>query len=289
MNTKPIKFVYFGSSRLSVIVLDELEKRGYFPMAVVTTPDKPQGRKFTMTPNVTKTWAKERKIEVIEAEKLATLVEPLKALQADLFIVASFGKIMPNTVIGIPPHKTLNVHPSLLPKYRGPSPLPTAILDDCKETGVSIMRMDEQMDHGPVVAQKKVTITEWPIYEDFEEMMAKEGANLLADILPDWMAGKITEKEQNHTEASYTRKYMKADGRVNPLGDAYTNFRKIQAFHEWPQAYFYIAHNGKEMRVKITEASFKNGELIMERVIPEGGKEMSYKDFLRGYKGRGQS
>jgi methionyl-tRNA formyltransferase len=190
----------------------------------------------------------------------------------------------------------LNIHPSLLPKYRGPSPLPTAMLDDAKKTGVTIMRLDEEMDHGPIVAEEEVMVDEWHTYEDFEEMMARKGALLLARILPDWVAGKIKEVEQDHLDATYTKKIIKEDGLIDladlvpdaPVEKAYAAFRKIQAFHQWPQAYFFIEREAKKIRVKVTQASFKKdatgkGRLIIEKVVPEGKKEMAYADFTRGY------
>jgi methionyl-tRNA formyltransferase len=299
MNSGPkIKFAFFGSSRLSVIVLDELEKAGFIPACIVTTPDKPKGRKLTVTPNVVKEWAINKKIRIYDPAKLdAAFIEMLKKESCDLFIVASYGKIIPSAIINLPPHKTLNIHPSLLPKYRGPSPLPSAMLDDAKRTGVTIMRLDEEMDHGPIVAQQEITVEEWPTYEDFEEMMARKGAQLLARILPDWVAGKIKELEQDHSKATYTKKITKEDGLLDLNKLDYAAFRKIQAFHEWPQAFFFISKDGKKqrskdaekIRVKVTQASFKKdlqgnaGTLIIEKVIPEGKSEMPYADFARGY------
>jgi methionyl-tRNA formyltransferase len=290
------------------MVLDELEKVGLIPMCIVTTPDKPRGRKLTITPNMVKEWAIKRNITVYDPAKLDSIfieqVEPMlhpptadRGSQAcELFIVASYGKIIPKAVIDLPPHKTLNIHPSLLPKYRGPSPLPTAMLDDAKKTGVTIMRLDEEMDHGPIVAEEEVMVDEWHTYEDFEEMMARKGALLLARILPDWVAGKIKEVEQDHLDATYTKKIIKEDGLIDladlvpdaPVEKAYAAFRKIQAFHQWPQAYFFIEREAKKIRVKVTQASFKKdatgkGRLIIEKVVPEGKKEMAYADFTRGY------
>ncbi|MFA6294881.1 MAG: methionyl-tRNA formyltransferase [Candidatus Paceibacterota bacterium] len=298
-NQIKINFAFFGSSQFSVITLDEFYRRGLIPSYIVTTQDKPQGRKMIMTPNVVKQWANEKSIKVYDPAKLdPSFIAELNALQSaseksentksanskcDVFIVASYGKIIPESVLNIPPRKTLNIHPSLLPKYRGPSPLPTTILDDTKHTGVTIMRLDKEMDHGPIIAQKDVTINEWPTYEKFEEKMAIIGASLLAEILSKWINGEISEKEQDHAIATYTKKITKEDGLLDLNGDAYTNFRKIQAFHEWPQAYFFIEHKEKKIRVKITEAVFTNNELKISRVIPEGGKEISYEDFLRGY------
>lgn len=279
-----MQFAFFGSSRLSVIVLDELEKLGFLPIVVVTTPDKAQGRKLIVQPNVVKEWATSKHIPVLDPAKLDdAAVEKLKSFNCHAFIVASYGKIIPKRVLDIMPEKTLNIHPSLLPKYRGPSPLPSAMLDDVKDTGISIMRIDEEMDHGPIVAQKPIHMNEWPTYEDFEEMMAREGARLLAQILPDWINGKVPEKAQDHSHATYTKKTIKEDGLLDLNADPYMNFRKIQAYHEWPQAYFMFKTATKDIRVKVTQASFKNGKLNIEKVIPEGKKEMNYKDFLSGY------
>ena len=269
---------------MSAVVLDELAKLGYIPALIVTTPDKPQGRKLVVTPNVVKTWATEHRIPVLSPAKLdAAAIAEISKTPVDVFVVASYGKLMPEALIESPRGKTLNIHPSLLPLYRGASPLQSAILDDAKKTGVSIMRIDAEMDHGPIVAQKEVAITEWTTYDEFEAFMACEGAHLLVSILPDWVAGKIRAREQDHSRATYTTKFKKEDALIDLAGDPYANFRKIQAFHTRPQAYFMISRNGVSMRVKVTAASFKGGTLTIEKVIPEGGKEMTYADFVSGY------
>lgn len=280
-----IRFSFFGSSRMSVIVLDELKKQGLFPVSIITTPDKPQGRKQIMTANVTKQWAEENNIPFYHPSKFdEAFVEVLKKENVDVFIVASYGKILPDYIINLPQAKTLNIHPSLLPQYRGASPLQSVIIDDTKNTGVSIMRIDEQMDHGPIVAQEKVHVNEWPIYDDFEEDMARRGARLVAKILPNWISGRIPEQGQDHGKATYTKKFSKEDGLIDLSADPYSNFRKIQAFHTWPQAFFMHEHDSKSIRVKITEAIYQNEKLILKKVIPEGGKEITWEDFERGYK-----
>ena len=290
-----INFTFFGSSLFSIYALDELFRLGFVPYCIVTTPDKPQGRKLTITPNVVKSWAIEHKIKVYDPEKIdAKFIKKLEGEISDsniasnhLFVVASFGKILPKDLIDMPVRGTLNIHPSLLPQYRGASPLQTAILNDTKKTGITIIRIDEQMDHGPIVAQKIIDIAknigEWPTYEVFEQTMAEEGARLLASILPDWASGKIKEVAQDHQSASYTKKISKDDGLIDILDDPYTNFRKTQAYHLWPQTYFLIDKDGKKLKVKITVASFSGGELKIEKVIPEGSKEMTYTDFVNGY------
>lgn len=279
-----INFIFFGSSRFSIIVLNELKKLNLIPALIVTTPDKPQGRKQIITANVVKQWAIENNVAVITPEKFdSEIINKLKAQNCEVFIVASYGKILPNEVINIPPTKTLNIHPSLLPQYRGASPLQSAILNDTKNTGVTIMRIDEKMDHGPIIAQEKVEIAEWPIYDKFEEIMAFYGTELLAKNLPDWISGKITEKEQDHQVATYTKKFTKEDASIDQITDPYLAFRTIQAFDTWPKAFFTHEHNGKNIRVKIINAFFQNGRLLIKDVIPEGKNEMSYADFVRGY------
>jgi len=285
MNKSPVKFTFFGSSRFSTIVLDELEKAGFVPACVVTTPDKPKGRRLIVTPTEAKLWARKRNIRILDPIKLDdSFRDELKKENCEVFVVASYGKIIPDTVINLPKHKTLNIHPSLLPKYRGASPLQSAMLDDTKETGVTVMRIDEQMDHGPIVAQEKVTISEWPAYDEFEETMARSGGKLLAKIFPEWVADGIKEREQDHSTATYTKKIFKENGLIDFGDDHYLNFRKIQAYHEWPGAYFFAERNGKQIRVKITNAVFKDRKLAIEKVVPEGSKEIAWEDFSRGYR-----
>lgn len=285
MNNSAVKFAFFGSSRFSTLVLDELEKAGFVPACVVTTPNKPKGRRLILTPTEVKSWAQKRNIKVFDPEKLDDLFrDELAKESCEISIVASYGKIIPDAIINLPKHKTLNAHPSLLPKYRGASPIQSAMLDDAKETGVTVMMIDGKMDHGPIVAQEGVTIDEWPIYEEFEETMARVSGKLLARILPGWVAGKLEGREQDHSAAIYTKKIAKEDGLVDFKDDPYLNFRKIQAYHEWPQAYFTMDRNGKKIRIKITGASFKDGKLTIEKVVPEGSKEMTWDDFERGYR-----
>jgi methionyl-tRNA formyltransferase len=300
--TPPFTFTFFGSARFSVHVLDELKKAGFMPRCVVTTPDKPAGRKLILTPTPVKTWALEHTIPV--TEDLSQLSSASSQKVSDVFVVAAYGKILPESVINLPPRKTLNIHPSLLPEYRGASPLQSAILNDTKNTGVTIMRVDALMDHGPIVAQKEIHITEWPVYEVFEEMMAHEGGALLAKVLAEWVAGTISEKEQDHAKATLTKKIKKEDGDVTQVLQelktqmgletdakgisekiAYTLFRKVQAYHLWPTTYFFKENNSKEggkpIRIKITKVRFEFGKLFIDSIIPEGSSEIkATKDFV---------
>jgi methionyl-tRNA formyltransferase len=316
MNTSVIPYIFFGSATFSLYVLNELEKAGLQPTIIVTTPDKPAGRGLAMTPTDVKVWANTRGIPVLDPAKLdVTFVEHLKKeideyenskknkgiQKISCCIVAAYGTIIPQTILDISPHGTLNVHPSLLPHYRGATPIQSAMLDDVKKTGVTVMRVDARMDHGPIVAQRAITVDEWPVYEVLEETLAREGGRLLAAILPDWLAGTVTEKEQNHDVATFTRKIIKKDGLIAldmkkfatnstaiPAPIQYETFRKIQAYHQWPTAYFFLENqdgttDNRKIRVKITSAEWRNNRLIIEKVIPEGKKETDFALCMRNH------
>ncbi|MFA5838842.1 MAG: methionyl-tRNA formyltransferase [Candidatus Paceibacterota bacterium] len=283
VGNKNLKIAFLGTSNFSVIVLDELKRDGVIPSLIITAPDKPKGRKLLMTPPEVKIWAEKNKIECIQSEKLDEKIKnKLESENFDLFVVASYGKIIPKSVFSLPRYGTLNIHPSLLPKLRGASPIKTVILEDEKNTGVTIMLIDEEMDHGHIIAQKNVKITEWPPKSlELEKRLAKEGANLLADVIPYWLDGKINAQEQNHKLATYSKKIKKEDALINLKDDQYLNYRKIQAFDDNPRAYFFVEKAGEKIRVIITNAKFENGELKILRVIPEGKKEISYEEFQK--------
>ena len=278
-----MKFAYFGTDYFATIILEELQKSGFVADIIVTTSDKPKGRKLLLTPPPAKVWAQNNNIKFIQPEKLSP--ESFSGTTWDMFIVASYGLIIPKEIINLPKHKTLNVHPSMLPKLRGASPVETAILEE-NETGVTIMRVDEKMDHGPIIAQREIlswTTETAPSAPELGELLARSGGSLLAESIPHWISGNISEQEQEHGFATYTKKITKEDGLINLEDSPEKNYRKIQAYKEWPRSYFFIKHNQKEKRVIITDAEFIKGKLKIIKVIPEGGKEMSFADFKKGY------
>lgn len=287
-----IKFAFWGTSEFSVYILDSLKSRGFLPELIISTPDRPQGRKLEIKPTLTKIWAEENNIPVLQPAKLDDeFFYSLQSTDYSLFIVASYGKIIPERFLNIPKYKTLNVHPSILPELRGPSPIETAILRDIKNTGVSIMRLDKEMDHGPIVAQTNYTVSEWPKKDDLEKTFGEIGGELLAQTLPKWIAGEIKEEEQEHSKATYCKKIEKQDALIDLNADPYENFRKIKAYSGWPNAFYFVPHGDKKIRIIIKDAKYEDdlfgkGKLIITRVIPEGKKEMSYEDFLNGEKGR---
>jgi methionyl-tRNA formyltransferase len=285
-----MNMLFFGTSELSVTVLEELEKAGFVPGAIICAEDKPVGRKMIITPPPAKVWAEARNIPVfqpltLKEEKESGITEKIKALvpDCDLFIVASYGKIIPQAILDIPKHGTLNVHPSLLPRLRGPSPIQSAILTE-QETGVSIMLLDALMDHGPLLAQEKTVVPEWPPYApELENILAHQGGKMLAEIIPQWIAGEIKAVEQDHSKATVCKKIQKSEGLVDLLEtDPYEIFRKVRAFSSWPGTFFFTEYNNTRIRVLITQANFEDNTLSITHVKPEGKKEMLYADFLRG-------
>lgn len=289
MNINLEKLVFFGSSEFSVYVLNELKLHNILPRLIVTTPDKPKGRKLIMTPTPVKTWAQENKIEILEPNSLKNnpyFVSRLKALSSKLFLVASYGKIIPKEIFEIPARKTLNIHPSLLPKYRGASPIQSQILNDEENIGVSVMQIEEKMDSGPLISSKKVTIENWPIGRiELERILAIEGARLFAHILPEWLIGAINPIMQNESEATYCQKIKKEDGELqidlNDLSkNAYQNFLKIKAYEDWPKTFFFDDNK----RIIIEEASFDHNKIYITKVTPEGKKTMLFDDYLKGKK-----
>lgn len=264
---KMIKFAFFGTDEFAVTVLEQLKTRELIPSLIVTTADKPKGRKLILTPTPVKIWAQKNNIKIGEPET-----------GYDLFVVASYGKIIRQAVLDLPAHGTLNIHPSLLPHYRGPTPIQSAILNGDRETGVSIMLLDEQVDHGPIIKSQTLNI-QGQSYPEARENLAKLGAELLAEVMPKWVAGEIEAQEQDHGAATFTRKIEKSDGEIKLDDDTKNNYQKFLAYQPWPGIYFFDQNN---KRIKITEASLENNIFTIKKVIPEGKSEMTWEAYQLG-------
>lgn len=285
-----MKFVYFGTPKFAEIILEKLKQAGYTPSLIVTSPDKPAGRKLVLTPTLVKEWAINNEIDYITPIKLRDeeVFNKLKSVEADIFIVVAYGKLIPQNILDLPRRKTINIHPSNLPLLRGPSPVESSIIEKLGETTVSIMELDSEMDHGPIIAQYEPRIS-WtldnpPKGSELENNLANKGAELLIKILPDWIDEKIESKEQDHSKATFCNKITKEDGLIDIEGDPITAITKIRAYDVWPGAFFFLNHGDRKIRIRIKEAKIENGKLVLERVIPEGKNEMNYSDFLRGLK-----
>lgn len=279
-----IKFVFFGTPQISVDVLDILKKEGLIPDLIVTAPDKPKGRGLKLTPTPVKVWAEQNKIPVLQPEKLnsefaSQLLNACPSakrgrVNCQLFVVVAYGKILPKEILNIPPKGVINLHYSLLPKLRGASPVETAILENTNPTGVTTILLNEKMDEGPILMQKEVFFENWPLQKnEVFEKLNMIGGKLLAETINLLSIGEINPRQQNHEQASYTKKINKEDGLIDLNDDPGLNYRKFLAFSPWPGVYFFKA--GK--RIKITNAELKDNKFIIKRVIPEGKKEVEYK------------
>ncbi len=282
MPNTSLQFVFFGTDRFSIAVLEQLEQKNLLPHTIVAPPDKPKGRKLLRTPPPIKEWAEHKNISIFQPERLNhEAFEHLKNIEAEVFIVASYGKILPREILDVPKYGVINVHPSLLPKYRGPSPIPAQILHNEKEFGVSIMLLDEEMDHGPILA-KRAYPNEDQDAPTLTEFLGREGGKLLTEVLPEFVERKISPMVQEEAAATYTVLIKKEDGLIELSDDPEKNYRKHLALRGWPGTYFFFEQNGKKIRTLIKKAHLEKGFFVPERVVPEGGKEMSYQDFLRG-------
>jgi methionyl-tRNA formyltransferase len=281
---KDTKIAFFGTPLFAVAVLEELNKAGIKPTLIVTSQDRPRGRKLIITPSPVKVWAIENDVNFTQPERLdKEFIEQINKGEFDLFVVAAYGKIIPKDLLAIPKYGSLNVHPSLLPKHRGASPIESQILADDKKVGVSIMLLDEKMDHGPILASKTHEPDNWPPRaSSLENDLAHLGGKVLTQVLDDWVKGNITPTEQDHQQATFTKKISKADGLLDLDDDPFLNLRKIRAYDEWPGTYFFTKRKGKDIRILVRDAKIEDEKLVITKVVPEGGKEMSYDDLLKG-------
>lgn len=276
MQTNP-KFAYFGTPEVAARTLEVLLAHGYRPEVVVTAPDKPQGRGLVLTPTPTKLVAEAAGVPVLTPETLT----PEVALGCDLGIVVAYGKILPKEYLEQFPLGVLNIHYSLLPLYRGASPVEAAILHGDTVTGVTIQKMVYALDAGAIVAQREVSIGESETAPELRSRLIDEGAALLVETLPEYLSGASTPIEQDHDRATKCGKITKEDGLASLSDDPETLWRKYRAYAGWPGIYFFDMKDDRKVRVKITGATFSNGRFTITRVIPEGRREMAYEDYVR--------
>lgn len=274
-------FVYFGTPYVGRDTLALLIERGYVPALVVTSPDAPRGRGLTLTPSETKAWAVEHDLPVFTPDSLdAAAIEKIKGCEAGYAIVVAYGKILPQALIDAFPLGILNIHYSLLPAYRGASPVEAALLHDETVTGVSIQKMAFALDAGDILAQKETDIGPEETTRELRPRLVRLGAELLADVLPAFEAGSAEFIPQDHAQATRAGKIKKEDGLLT-LGEDAANWNKYRAYAESPGTYFFVSKNGAQMRVKVVTAKMENGRFTPLRVVPEGKKETDYAEFAK--------
>jgi methionyl-tRNA formyltransferase len=267
-------FAYFGTPKVSSDTLAKLIEHNFIPAVVITSPDAPRGRGLALEPSEVKTFALAHNISIITPEKLdVETIAAIRAKKCDYAVVVAYGKIFPKELIGIFPNDVLNVHYSLLPKYRGATPLESAILEGDSITGVTVQKMVREVDAGDILAQKETPITPTETALDVRPRLIALGAQLLVDTIPKYLNGGIIPIQQDASLASHTEKIKKEDGLLSLDAPAEENWNKYRAYADGIGTYFF--ENGK--RIKIIRASFKNGKFIIERIIPEGKREMNYR------------
>lgn len=228
---------------------------------------------------------KDKNIEILKIIEDKNSLGKLKNLKEkpDVGILANFGDILKKDILNIPKKGFLNIHPSLLPQYRGPSPVQTAILDDKKETGVTIFKIDDNIDHGSIVAQSKERIETQDTTDSLYERLFRVGTETLGTILPSYIKDGIELREQNHNKATSTKKLTKNDGKIDWKRDNSYLERFIRAMSSWPGAWTEIKINNQVKRLKILKAHLEENKLILDQVQLEGKNSVSFKQFKEGY------
>ncbi len=302
-----MKIVYFGTPEFSADFLRALIADAEIDVVgVVTQTDELQGRKKVLTPPPTKAVAGEHNVPVFQPTKLkdATFFDALINLNADLFVVIAYGRIIPQAILDIPKLGCVNVHPSLLPKLRGPSPIISAIVNGEKETGVTIMQIDADMDHGPILAQTSFSIAPNETSASLTQKVVVHGVPLLINTLKRFFAGTVTPQEQNHPDATFCKMLSREDGHIDWSQSAEAIDAKIRAYTPWPGTFAVWKHDGKELTLKILSARIDTEHLdpgvvqmLTDRIMigtattaleilelqPAGGKRMSANAFLQGH------
>ena len=303
MNYKEKKIVFFGTPEFSMPTLKKLVDNKYNIIAVVTQSDKKIGRAQTLQETKIKQLAKSYNLEVIhDLNKLANFLVKEKP---DLGIVVAYGDFLSEKILKQFKVGCLNLHPSALPKYRGPSPIQTTILNGDKKTSVTIIKLDKDMDHGPIVKQKKVKLEKYETADSFHDKLSIKGAEILIKILPKYLKNNIKVKEQDHSKATFSKILKREDGLINWQQTAEEIERMIRAYYPWPGTYFKTIINNQEKNIKIHSASLsknfdseigklvnKNGQLIVQTkdksisinsLQIEGKNIMSAKEYINGY------
>jgi methionyl-tRNA formyltransferase len=301
-----VRIVFMGSPAFAVPSLRALVAAGYPVVASVSQPDRPAGRGGRVQPPLLKVAAQELGIETFQPETLRdpAVQERLSSYRADVFCVAAYGKILPAAVLAIPSRGCLNVHASLLPRWRGPSPIAAAILAGDAVTGVSIMELVLKMDAGPVILRSELPIEPGDTAGTLESRLAELGANQLVEVLPGWLSGALTAVPQDESGATYCRLISKADGQLKSSMTAIEAERAVRAYNPWPKAFvhhrderlaIWAAHVDSSPRAaepgtlaiigRQPAIAFAGGWLVLEEVQRAGSRRLSGQEFFNGERG----
>ena len=281
--------LFIGTAELACPCLEAVHRlAGHELIGVITQPDKPKGRSLQLSPPPVKATAGKLGLPVSQPVKIRETVEAIRARQPDLIVVVAYGQILPKALLEIPARGCINVHTSLLPRWRGASPIQSAILAGDSETGVTTMFMDEQLDHGDIILQRREPIRPDDTGATLHDRLATLGAELLAETLTlsDW-----PRRQQDETQVTHARKFAKADGRIDWMKSAIEIDRQVRAFNPWPGAF--TDRDGillKIWRVELVSPTTTGGDIVytgagalrLLEVQPAGGKRMSFAAYARG-------
>lgn len=295
-----MNIVFAGTTEFGIPSLEKIKDQ---VVLVITQPDQPVGRKRILTPPPIKFWAEKNGIPIEQPERIKNGESRIRELKSDLLLVAAYGQIIPKDVLDIPKFGSINIHGSLLPKYRGAAPIQNAILNGDQTTGITLIKMDEKMDHGPIVASATITIDNDDNYALLHQKLSLLAGELVSKVLPDWFQEKIQTKPQDETQATYTKLLSLKDGRIDWTAEASLIDRQIRALNPEPGTWTTFnkksvkiidaapsIHDSIELPGKILETNkdlivkCRTGALKILKLQPEGGKPMSGADFLNGLK-----
>lgn len=287
------KIIFFGTENFSLVALTGLIEAGYDIAAVVTKPDSKQGRGHQLSAPVVKVLAEKHNIPVWQPEKLKDITDDIKALQPTAGVLVSYGKIIPQSTINLFTSGIINVHPSLLPKYRGPSPIESAILNGDHRTGVTIMQLSAAMDAGPIYTAKEYPLTGTESQLSLYHTLATIGTDLLLETLPRILADDLQPTPQDDSQASYCQLLTKADGQLNPQElTAAEAERRVRAYLRFPRVRLNVgekdiivtkAHVVQEKETDLDIECKDEKYLSIDELIGPSGKTMMGEAFLKGY------
>lgn len=276
-----LKIVFIGSGSFAEPILKTLILLDFNIIKIITEASKEAGRNKEMVSTPVACLGNVFEKDVIETSDIKKDFDVIKNLKADIIVLTDFGQIIPQEILDIPKLGAINIHPSLLPKYRGSTPIQNVILSGELKTGVSIIKMVQKVDAGPILAQEEMDIFDFDNSLSLKERLSMLGMQMIVKLLPQIQSGKVKALEQNHTEATHTKKLSKEHGLIDWNESVQKIDRQIRALFPWPGSYTEL--DGK--RLIIHQAHLENNKLFLDIVQAEGKKPMTFTDFLRGYKG----
>jgi methionyl-tRNA formyltransferase len=281
MTTPRYNIAFWGTPPFTIDFLEVLRNTNLDPALIITTPDTRAGRGMSTISPMPKKWGEEHNVPVLQPDQLDdAFYKQLSETPWDLFIVIAYGKILPERFISLPRFGTINVHYSLLPTYRGASPVESAILHGETITGVTIQQMKYELDSGDILSTKEVTIEPSDTTPSLRKKLNHEAVQLLPEIIHSIFQKMVSPIPQDEVSATYCKKIKKTDGLVVLDEDSVALDRKFRAYTPWPGIFFFIFYREKEIRVKITKAHLEGETFIIDEVVPENNAPMSYETFL---------